>query len=150
MPTAATALVFIPVLFRDPATMGTVPGEWLAALLLAGPVTAYFASRLSGKPRDATASILVGLPQLPLILLLSTANIWLEVQRGHLLGGSGEDAMAYVIGTPIAFMVGTILMTVVAAAARLGARPASRALCLDEGPAGMSSSRSRTHGVHAD
>lgn len=126
VPTAATALVFIPVLFRDPATMGAVPGEWLAALLLAGPVTAYFASRLSGKPRDATASILVGLPQLPLILLLSTANIWLDVQRGHLLGGSGEDAMAYVIGTPIAFMVGTILMTLVAAAARLGARPASR------------------------
>ncbi|MBT2522593.1 hypothetical protein [Arthrobacter sp. ISL-28] len=122
MPTAATALVFIPALLSDPSTTEAVPGGWLATLLLAGPLTAYFASRLSGKPLDATASLLVGLPQLPLILLLSTARIWIDVQRGHLLAGSGEDAMAYVIGTPLAFVAGTILMTLVAAAARLGAR----------------------------
>jgi hypothetical protein len=122
-PAAVTVLVFIPALLRDPSTTEAVPGGWLVTLFLAGPLTAYIASRLFGSALDVTSSLLVGLPQLPLILLLSTASIWLDVRRGHLLAGSGEAAMSYGIGIIVAFVAGTILVILVAAAARLGARP---------------------------
>lgn len=121
-PTAATALVFILALLRDPSTTEPAPPGWLAALLLAGPLTAYLPSRHFGGALGAATSLLVGLPQLPLILLLSTASIWLDVKRGHLLPGSGEEAMSYGIGTIVAFLAGTMLVFLVAAAARLGAR----------------------------
>lgn len=122
VPTAATALVFILALLREPSTTEAAPPGWLAALLLAGPLSAYFASRRFGGALGAASALLVGLPQLPLILLLSTASIWLDVQRGHLLPGSGEEAMSYGIGTIVAFLAGIILGFLVAAAARLGAR----------------------------
>lgn len=121
-PTAATTLVFVPALLRDPSTTEAVPVGWLVALLFAGPLTAYLASRLFRGTLDVTSAHLVGLPQLPLILLLSAASVWLDVQRGHLLAGSGEEAMAYAIGMPLAFMAGFILVVLVTVAARLGAR----------------------------
>lgn len=123
VPTAATVLVFIPMLLRDPSTMAAVPGEWLATLILAPPLTAYLASRRFGGGLHFASSLLVGLPQLPLVMLLSTAAVWLDVQRGDLVAGSGEEAMSYGIGTMVAFVAGTILVLLVATAARLGVRP---------------------------
>jgi hypothetical protein len=125
-PTAATLLVFIPVLLGNPFATEAVQAVWLATLFLAPPLTAYLASRLLGVALNFSSSLLVGLPQLPLTLLLSIANTWLAVHRGHLLGGSGEDAMSYVIGGIVAFIVGTILLILVALAARIGARQAHR------------------------
>lgn len=125
-PTAATLLVFIPALLRDPSTTEAVPAVWLATLFLAAPLTAYLASRLLGVALNFSSSLLVGLPQLPLTLLLSMAITWLAVHRGHLLAGSGEDAMSYVIGGIVAFIAGTILLILVALAARIGARQAHR------------------------
>jgi hypothetical protein len=126
VPTAATALVFIPAFLRDPSTMAAVPGEWLATLLPAPPLTAYLASRRFGGGLHFASCLLVGLPQLPLVMLLSTAAVWLDVQRGHLLIGSGEESMSYGIGTMVSFVAGTILVLLVATAARLGARPSKR------------------------
>lgn len=124
VPTAATALVLIPMLLREPSTTEAVPPAWLGVLLLAPPVTAYLASLRFGDGLHLTSYLLIGLPQLPLIMLLSTAAVWFDVQRGHLLAGSGEEAMSYGVGTAAAFVAGTILALLVAAAARLGARRA--------------------------
>lgn len=122
VPTAATVLMFTPVLLRDPSTTEAAPPGWLAALLLAPPVAAYLASRRFKGGLHFASSLLIGLPQLPLIMLLSTAAVWLDVQRGRLLAGSGEEAMSYGIGMMVAFVAGTILALLVAVAARLGAR----------------------------
>lgn len=121
-PAAATALVFIPIVLRSPSTTEAVPGAWFVILLLAAPLAAYFTSRLMGIALDIASSLVVGLPQVPLIVGLSTASIWLDVQRGYLLAGSGEEAMSYGIGTIVAFIAGAILLILVAVAARLGAR----------------------------
>lgn len=123
-PTAATLLVFIPALLRDPSTTEAVPAVWLATLFLAAPFAAYLASRLLGVALNFSSALLVGLPQLPLTILLSMAITWLAVHRGHLLAGSGEDAMSYVVGGILAFNAGTILLILVALAARIGARQA--------------------------
>lgn len=120
--TAATALVFLPVLLRSPSTTQAVPPVWLIALILAAPLTAYLVSRFRGITLSVFSSLLAGLPQLPLVLLMSTVAIWLDVQRGHLMAGSGEEAMSYGLGTSIAAIAGIILMILVAAAARMGAR----------------------------
>ncbi|MDQ0821066.1 hypothetical protein QFZ79_003439 [Arthrobacter sp. V4I6] len=119
---AATVLVFIPVVLRNPSTTEAVPPGWLVAMLLAAPLTAYLASRRLGIPLKVASSLLVGLPQLPLIVVLSAISVWLDVQRGNLLAGSGEESMSYGIGTTAAFIAGIILLILVAAAAMLGAR----------------------------
>lgn len=123
-PTAATALVFIPMLLRNPSTTEAAPGVWLAALILAAPLAAYLTSRRLGAALNFATSLLVGLPQLPLTVLLSIAAVGLDVQRGHLLAGSGEEAMSYGIGAIVASIAGAILLVLVSVAARLGARPA--------------------------
>ena len=120
---AATALVFIPVLLRSPSTSQIVPVAWLVALVLAAPITAYQVSRRLDVTLSIFTSLLVGLPQVPLIVLLSTTGVWLDVQRGHLLAGSGEESMTYGIGISVAFVIGSFLLVLVAAAARVGARP---------------------------
>lgn len=120
---AATTLVFIPILVRNPSTTQAVPPGWLVALILAAPLSAYLVSRLIGIVLSISLSLLAGLPQVPLMVLLSTAGIWLDVQRGHLMPGSGEEAMSYGIGTTVAFAVGILLLIAVAAGTRLGARP---------------------------
>lgn len=120
LPTAATMLVWIPALLRNPSTTEAAPPWWLAALLLAAPLSAYLASRHRGAALGIGPSLFVGLPQVPVIMLLSAAAVWLDVQRGHLLAGSGEEAMSYGIGMGAAFVAGIILLTLVAVAAGLG------------------------------
>lgn len=128
--TAATALVLLPVLLRSPSTTQAVPAVWLIALVLAAPLTAYLVSRSRGVTLRIFSLLLAGLPQVPLVLLMSTVAIWLDVQRGHLMAGSGEEAMSYGIGASIAASTGVILMILVAAAARMGARTRKRGLRL--------------------
>ena len=119
---AATALVFTPVLLRSPSTTQVVPVSWLIALMLGAPITAYAVARRMDMAVSIPASVLVGLPQVPLTVLLSVAGVWLDVQRGHLLAGSGEESMSYGIGTSVAFLTGIVLLVLVAVAARVGAR----------------------------
>ena len=122
VPALATVLVFIPVMLRSPSTTQTLPALWLPALLVAAPLTAYLVSRRVGARLSVASSLLAGLPQLPLIVLLSAASIWLDVQRGHLIAGSGEEAMSYGIGTTVAILAGIVLLILVSAAALLGGR----------------------------
>lgn len=121
VPAAATVLVFVPVVLRSPSTTQAVPPGWFITLLLAAPLTAYLASR-RGPPLGLAAALLVGLPQVPLVVLLSIAAIRLDVQRGHLLAGSGEEAMSYGIGIGVGAIAGVILLILVSAATLLGAR----------------------------
>lgn len=119
---SATALVFLPMVLRSPSTTQAVPPVWLVALVLAAPLTAYLVSRFRCARLTGKSSLLVGLPQIPVILLMSTAAIWFDVQRGHLLAGSGEEAMSYGIGTIVGTIIGIILMILVAVGAWIGAR----------------------------
>lgn len=122
LPAAATVLVFIPILVRNPSSTEAAPAGWLIAIFLAAPLTAYLASRYLGVALNIASSLLVGLPQVPLIVFLSVASVWLDVQRGHLLAGSGEESMSYGILLSVAPIAGGILLILVAAAAMLGAR----------------------------
>lgn len=119
---AATVLVFMPVLLRSPSTTQPPPTGWLVALILAAPLTAYLVSRRLGPPLNVTSAFLVGLPQVPLFVLLSVASIWLDVQRGHLLAGSGEEAMSYGIGATVSAVAGIVLLILVSVAAKFGSR----------------------------
>lgn len=122
VPTAATALVILPLLLRNPSTMEAFPGYWLAALFVTGPLAAFLAFRFFGCRLTFPKALLVGLPQLPLVVLLSTLAVWLDVQRGHLLAGSGSEAMSYGIGTIVSLVAGIVLMILVAAISWIGAR----------------------------
>jgi uncharacterized membrane protein len=49
-------------------------------------------------------------------------DVWLDVQNGNLLRGSGEEAMSYGLGTLAGLVAGVILVVLVAFTSRLGAR----------------------------
>lgn len=125
VPAAVTALVFVPEFFRDPQATEKSPAftlPWLAALLLAGPVAAYLMNRRQPVASEVKLALLVGLPQLPLVVVLVMVDVWLDVRSGYLLAGSGEEAMAYGIGAWLASITGVVLVALVAVSARLGAR----------------------------
>lgn len=117
---AATTLLFIPILLRSPSTTEALPAFWLVAFVAAAPLTAYLLNRRLHADLGVVESLLVGLPQLPVIVLLSVAGVWLDVQRGFLLAGSGEEAMSYGIGISVSAVAGAVLLVLVAVAARLG------------------------------
>ncbi len=119
---AATMLVFLPVMLRSPSTTQAPPSGWLVALVLGPPLTAYVVSRRLRTRLSIAAYFLAGLPQIPVLVLLAAASVWLDVRRGHLLADSGEEAMSYGIGMTVASIAGIALLILVAVAARLGAR----------------------------
>lgn len=122
LPAVATLVVVSPLLILG-TTRGSLPVTLtgLLVLLVAAPLVAYLAARHHPVARDLPASLLVGLPQLPLLLLLVALAVWLDVRRGRLLAGSGEEAMSYGIGLTVALFVGTVLMLLVALGDRRGA-----------------------------
>jgi hypothetical protein len=125
IPAAVTVLVFSPEFFRDPAAAESAPAVtivWLAALVTSAPIAAYLVNRRRATATDVARSVLTGIFQLPLIMLLVAFDVWLDVRSGYLLAGSGEEAMAYGIGTTLSTSFGIILVALVALAARLGAR----------------------------
>jgi hypothetical protein len=121
-PAAATILVFLPMMLRSPSTTQAPPFGWLVALVLGPPLAAYIVSRRLGTRLSTGSYFLAGLPQLPVLVLLAAASVWLDVRRGHLLADSGEEAMSYGIGMTVASIAGIALLILVAIAARLGAR----------------------------
>lgn len=129
LPAAVTAVLFVPEFFRDPADAGGAPGltlVWAGILLLGAPTAAFVMNRRVPVATDLLRSLLIGVPQLPLVVLLMVVDVWLDVQSGYLLAGSGEEAMSYGIGTMVAGVFGLLLTALVVTAARLGARGSSR------------------------
>jgi hypothetical protein len=122
---AVTAVVFAVELLRDPSGAEAAPLVtlvWLVALLLAAPVVAYLANRRRPVAVDVTRAALVAMPQLPVVVALMAVDVWLDVQRGYLAAGSGEEAMSYGIGVTVSTVAGLVLVALVAGSARLGAR----------------------------
>ncbi len=58
---------------------------------------------------------------------MARLDAWMEVQRGYLLRGSGEEAMSYGLGFFLGVIVGIILLVLVGFTGRLGAWLGGRA-----------------------
>lgn len=129
LPALVTVLLFVPEFFRDPAESGDAPALtliWAGIVLVGAPITAFVMNRRVPVATDGLRSLLISVPQLPLVVGLMTIDVWLDVQSGYLLAGSGEEAMAYGLGTTVAGIFGLLLAILVAAAARFGARRPSQ------------------------
>ena len=100
---------------------------WLVMLLAAAPSVAALVNRRTPAATTALRALVVGAPQLPTALGLVALDVWLEVRSGYLLAGSGEEAMAFGIGTILGAAGGLVLALLVAVAAHLGARTARTA-----------------------
>lgn len=87
LPAVATLVVMSPLLLGT--TGGSLPLTilGLVVLPLAAPAVAYLMQRHHTARRDRTHSLLVGLPQLPLVVALAALAVWLEVRRGAVLPG---------------------------------------------------------------
>lgn len=123
-----TAVIFLPQLVTDSNDFPPVLNlTWLALLLIAVPVVAAVLSRRRLVPLKNAHKWLISLPQLVVVVCLVRLDVWLEVRSGYLLAGSGEEAMAYGIGSMAATIVGLVLTGLVALGAHLGSkrRPAS-------------------------
>ena len=130
---AATAVAYSPQLVTDAGQVSRAPAAltwaWLVLLLVAAPVVAGVLARRWRPVAGVAQALLVGLPQLLAVLALVRLDVWLEVRSGYLLAGSGEEAMAYGIGTAVGAVAGAVLTVLVAAAVPLGVRwspPGSR------------------------
>lgn len=124
-PVAATVVVYSPQLVTDAGQLDDVVPVvtigWLVVLLLTAPVVAFLMNQRRPFATDSFRALQTGLPQLPLAVGLVVLDVWLEVRTGHLLAGSGEEAMSYGIGGFLSVALGSLLTTLVAVGARLGA-----------------------------
>ena len=126
VPAAVTLLVYVPELVTDAGQMAEVPApvRWaeLAILLCAAPAVAAVIARRARVRVDDRVAVVAGLAQLALAVLLVRIDVWIEVRSGYLLAGSGEEAMAYGLGTIASVVGGLLLATLVGLAARAGTR----------------------------
>lgn len=122
---AVTTMVYAPMFLFAADIWDHVPRfvgpAWAALLLLAAPMTALLLNRRWPVATTSARAVLLGLPQLPLAVLLMWIDIWLDIRSGYLLAGSGEVEMAYGYGTAMAVAFGLLLVLLVAVAARVGA-----------------------------
>jgi hypothetical protein len=106
LPAAATTVVYTPMILSRPDLWDDLPGfigpTCFAVLILAAPVTAALVNRRWPVATTTTRACLLGLPQLPLAIVLMRLDIWLDVRSGYLLAGSGEVEMALGWGTMMA------------------------------------------------
>lgn len=122
----ATVAVFVPQLVVNAGQVARWPDVarfgWLVLAVVLPPLVAYVvARRHCGRP-GAHAAALAGIP-LPLLGVgLAALDAWLEVRSGYLLADSGEEAMAYGLGTILGTIYGLVLLVLVATAATLGVR----------------------------
>ena len=123
---AVTVLLYLPQLLTDSGQVDDVPGAallaWLVVWLMAAPVLAAVLSARRGRRTRPRTALLMGLPQLPVVLLLARLDVWLEVRSGYLLAGSGEEAMAYGVGSVAGALAGVLLTTLVTLGVVLGSR----------------------------
>lgn len=118
VPAAATTLAFVPGFFSDAST-GRL--DWAGVALVAAPLVAYVMNRRRPVATSLGRALLVGVPQVPLYVVLVLFDVWLDVRRGYLLADSGELAMALGFGSVFALVSGVVLAALVTAAARFGA-----------------------------
>ena len=142
----ATTVVILPQLAASADQATELPAflrwAWQAALLTAAPVAAYVVARRSRGIHAGTMA-LAGVPQVMVVVALIRLDVWLDVRSGYLLADSGEEAMAYGLGTIIGALLGLLLSVLVSVGAVLGnrasrrmSRPASRELPGEPGSAG--------------
>lgn len=126
---AALVAAYSPQLLMDSAQFAHLPLAmrlgWLALVLAASPLVTFLVSRRRRRI-SARTWLLVGLPLPVAATLLVWLDVWLEVRSGYLLAGSGEEAMAYGIGTASGIAGGTLLAALVTAAAWMGTGAARR------------------------
>ena len=125
---AVTAVVFSVEFFRNPQDSAEAPVltvAWVVALAVAAPAVAHVLNRRTALATDTYRTLVLAVPQLPVLVLLAAADVWLDVRSGYLLEGSGEEAMSYGIGLTVATLFGLVLVLLVAAAATTGARRAA-------------------------
>jgi hypothetical protein len=120
---AALVTAYSPQLLMDSSQFAHLPLAmrlgWLALVLVAPPLVAFIAS-LPHRRTSARTWFWVGLPLPVAATLLVWLDVWLEVRSGYLLAGSGEEAMAYGIGTASGLAGGTLLAALVTAATWMG------------------------------
>ncbi|GAA5166382.1 hypothetical protein [Ornithinimicrobium tianjinense] len=119
-----TAAVFSVEFFRNPQDSAGAPVLtviWVVALATAAPVVAYVLNRRTPLATDSYRTLVLSVPQLPLLVLLAAVDVWLDVRSGYLLEGSGEESMSYGIGLTLATLFGMVVVLLVAVAARTGA-----------------------------
>ena len=124
-PLAATTVVGLPLLlaarldafWQAPAFLGPA---WLVILVLAAPTTALIMNKRRPLATTLGRALLIGLPQLPLTVILMWIGIWLDVRSGEITAGTDMVQVALAVGTSLAAGLGLLLVLLVAAAARLG------------------------------
>lgn len=122
--TATLVAAYSPQLLMDAGQFARLPLAlrlgWLALLVVAPPFVAFVAARRHRRT-SAWTWLGVGLPVPVAAALLVWLDVSLEVRSGYLLAGSGEEAMAYGIGTALGIAGGIVLAVLVTTAAWMGA-----------------------------
>jgi hypothetical protein len=114
LPAVMTAAALAPMLFDPPDRIDPLA----LSLLALAPVVAFVVNWHWPVATNADRALLVALPQVAVVLIMIRIGVWLDVRRGHLLQGSGEEEIAAGLG----LLLGTILVGLVGGAGRLGQR----------------------------
>ena len=123
LPMLATALTLTPELFSTPERFPV----WLGVLLLVNaPAVALIVNWVWPVATNKDRATWTALPQVLVVPLMVWLDVWHDVRSGYLLEGSGEEAMAFGIGTVIGVLTGIVLLVLVGFAGRIGAWLGSR------------------------
>ncbi len=95
LPALATALAWTPHVFSNPDDVSPV---LLVLLVVSAPVVALVVNWRWPAATNRDRATWAALPQVVVVPLMARLDTWMEVQRGYLLRGSGEEAMSYGIG----------------------------------------------------
>ena len=124
LPATTTALVYLPQLLNRAGESEDWSGArslgWLLLLLLGAPLVACLLNRRLRVPSSAARWLLVGLPQLLLLVALVRLDVWFDVRTGYLPPGSSEQAMAYGLSGLASLLGGALLVLLTEAGAHLG------------------------------
>ncbi len=118
LPTLATALAWTPHVFSNPDDVSPV---LLVLLVVSAPAVALVVNWRWPAATNRDRATWAALPQVVVVPLMARLDTWMEVQRGYLLRGSGEEAMSYGLGLFLGLIVGIILLVLVGFTGRLGA-----------------------------
>ncbi len=117
-----TVIVYLPQLLTDTDEMSELGAAlnlaWAISFFAAAPAVAAIVTRRARLNANARRSVLIGLPQLVVAVLLTRLDVWFEVRSGYLLAESGEEAMAYGAGTVVGVVAGLVLTALVAVAVK--------------------------------
>ena len=135
---AVTAVIFAPTLLLNPDEMSDIPGFavaiWLVLIAVCPATAAALANRRKPAATTMARALVIGGPQWPLVMGLVYLDVWIDVQSGHLMAGSGAEAMAFGVGLVFAAVPGVILTCAVTLAAFAAADSASHRTPSTGGP----------------